>query len=155
MVNPLPGEKKRKLAYSMMFLAGLLGAAVVLTAYAASYFRGQDPVNQCITDPMNQPFQISVPVEVFEDRIRSTVRDVGLDSECIRPVHTLVDNEIHVAYERPHDFTLGHFFYFWLGDDILRYDTKVYVNDSKSTGDFRDIVLVQGDRIRIELTTRN
>lgn len=149
-------EKKKKLIYSMLTLAGLLGVSIALTTAATSYFRGQDPVNQCITDPMQQPFQLSVPIEVFEDGIRSTVRDVGVSENCIRPVHTLMDNVIHVAYERTHEFTLGHFFYYWLGDDILRYDTEVYVNNRLHTnGDFRDIVLRQGDVIRINLTTRN
>jgi hypothetical protein len=149
-------EKKKKLIYSMLTLAGLLGVSIGLTTAATSYFRGQDPVNQCITDPMEQPFQLSVPIEVFEDGIRSTVRNVGVSENCIRPVHTLTDNEIHVAYERPYDFTIGHFFYYWLGNDILRYDTDVYVNGQlHREGDFRDIVLRQGDIIRINLTTRN
>jgi hypothetical protein len=68
----------------------------------------------------------------------------------------LNENVIHVAFEEPHDFTLGHFFYYWLGNDILLYDIVVYVNgDPYTGGDFRDIVLVQGDTIRIELTTKN
>ena len=156
MVDSAAFEKKKKLIYSMLTLAALLGVSVALTTVATSYFRGQDPVNQCITDPMQQRFQLSVPIEVFEDGTRSTVRDVGVSENCIRPVHTLVDNVIHVAYERPHDFTLGHFFYYWLGDDILRYDAEVYVNNRLHTnGDFRDIVLRQGDVIKINLTTRN
>ena len=156
MVDSAASEKKKKLVYSMLSLAGLIGVSVLLTTAATSYFRGQDPVNQCITDPTQQPYQLSVPIEVFEDGIRSTVRDVGFSENCIRPVHTLMDNVIHVAYERPYDFTLGHFFYYWLGDDILRYDTEVYVNDRlHADGDFRDIVLRQGDVIRINLATRN
>ena len=140
----------------MIILAAVLGASVVSTALITSYFRGQDPVNQCISDPLNQPYQVSVPIEVLEDGIPGTVRNVGIEQDCIRPVHTLEDNVIHVAYERPHDFTLGHFFYYWLGNDILHYETKVYVNDDlHTTGDFRDIVLKQGDRIRIELASKD
>jgi hypothetical protein len=38
----------------------------------------------------------------------------------------------------------------------LQYDTKVYVNDMAHTqGDLRDIVLEEGDRIRIEFASRN
>jgi hypothetical protein len=155
MVDASRPEKKRKLLYSMLTLAVLAGASVALTTVVTSYFRGQDPVNQCISDPAMQPYQLSVPLIVYEDGVQSTVRDVGFSDNCIRPVHTLVDDVIHVAYERPYDFTLGHFFYYWLGDDILRYDTKVYVNDSLHSGDFRDIVLREGDSIRIELTTRS
>lgn len=156
MVDFAAFEKKKKIIYSMLTLAGLLGVTVLLTTAATSYFRGQDPVNQCITEPIQQTFQLSVPIEVFEDGIRSTVRNVGISENCIRPVHTLTDNVIHVAYSRPYPFTLGHFFYYWLGDDILRYDTEVYVNNRLHTdGDFRDIVLHEGDVITINLTTRN
>ena len=140
----------------MLVLAGLVGASVVLTAGVTSYFRAQDPVNQCIGEPLEQPYQISVPIAVFEDGIPVAARQVGITGDCVRPVHTLKENVIHVAYGRPHDFTLGHFFYYWLGDDILNYDVRVYVNDElHSEGDFRDIVLRQGVVMRIELTTRN
>lgn len=138
----------------MFLLAGLVGAAVILTALATSYFRGQDPVNQCIRDPLDQPFQLSVPITVTENGISATVRGVGISEDCIRPVHTLQDNVIHVAYGRPYNFTLGHFFYYWLGEDILKYDVKVSVNGMIHEGDFRDIVLVQGETIRIDLISR-
>jgi hypothetical protein len=154
MVDAAAPEKKRKLIYSMLVLAGVLGASVVLTALAASYFRGQDPVNQCITDPSNQPYQLSVPIEVHKDGSPIIVTDVGFDDGCIRPVHTLTDNVIHVAYSRPHDFTLGHFFYYWLGNEIAKYDVQVRVNENLHSGDFRDIVLKQGDTISVGLFTR-
>ena len=111
-------------------------------------------MNQCITDPSGQRFQISIPINVTEDGHPATVRGVGITDNCIRPVHTLEDNVIHVAYERPYDFTLGHFFYYWLGDDILKYDVKVSVNGKPYPGDFRDIVLVQGDEIEIDLSSK-
>jgi hypothetical protein len=156
MVGSAAPEKKRQLIRSMLVLAALLGASVVLTALATSYFRGQDPVNQCISNPTSQPYQLTIPIEVYENGIPATVKDVGLEENCIRPVHTLEENAIHVAYEEQYDFTLGHFFYYWLGNDILLYDITVYVNgDQLADGDFRDVVLVQGDTIRIELTTKN
>jgi hypothetical protein len=156
MVGSAAPEKKRQLIRSMLVLAALLGASVVLTALATSYFRGQDPVNQCISNPTSQPYQLTLPIEVYENGIPATVKDVGLEENCIRPVHTLEENVIHVAYEEQYGFTLGHFFYYWLGNDILLYDITVYVNgDQLADGDFRDVVLVQGDTIRIELTTKN
>ncbi|HKU48855.1 MAG TPA: hypothetical protein VJP79_02795 [Nitrososphaera sp.] len=145
---------RKKLLLSMLSLAGIVGASVLLTTLVTSYFRGQDPVNQCITDPLEQPYQISVPITVFQDGVPSTVRDAGITPDCTRPVHTLQDNVIHVGYNRPYDFTLGHFFYYWLGDDISHYDVRVFVNENPYTGDFRDIILRQGDTIRIELTSR-
>ena len=147
-------EKKRKLLFSMLVLAVLIGGAVLATAAISRYFRSQDPVNHCISDPATQPFQLSVPVTVTENGSPAVVPEgVGITDNCTRPVHTLEENVIHVAYSEPHDFTLGHFLYYWLGDDILQYDTRVYVNGVQHTeGDFRDIVLGQGDSIRIEFT---
>jgi hypothetical protein len=152
------GSKRRNLFFSMMVLAGLIGGAVFGTAAFSMYFRSQDPVNQCIDDPESQSFQLSVPVTVIEDGFPALVpRGVGIeDNNCIRPVHSVEENVIHVAYYRPYDFTLGHFLYYWLGNDLLHYDTKVYINGIQHTGgDFRDIVLREGDSIRIEFTTRN
>ena len=81
---------------------------------------------------------------------------MGIEKNCIRPVHTLKENVIHVGYSRPHEFTLGHFLYYWIGNDLQKYDTKVYVNGSlHSNGSFLDIPLRQGDSIRIEFTSRN
>jgi hypothetical protein len=147
-------EKKRKLLISMLVLAVLIGGAVLATAAISTYFRSQDAVNQCISDPATQPFQLSVPVTATENGSPAVVPEgVGITHNCTRPVHTLEENVIHVAYSEPHDFTLGHFLYYWLGDDILQYDTRVHVNGVQHTeGDFRDIVLRQGDSIRIEFT---
>jgi hypothetical protein len=149
-------EKKRKLLTSMLVLAALIGGAVLATSALTNYFRMQNPVNQCIDDPASQPFQLSVPVSVTEDGSPALVPEgVGISENCIRPVHTLEENVIHVAYSEPYDFTLGHFLYYWLGDDILQYDTRVYVNDVLHTeGDFRNIVLRQGESIRIELVSK-
>jgi hypothetical protein len=147
-------EKKRKLLFSMLVLAVLIGGAVLATAAISTYFRSQDPVNQCISDPATQSFQLSVPITVTENGSPAVVPEgVAITHNCTRPVHTLEENVIHVAYSEPHDFTLGHFLYYWLGDDILQYDTRVHVNGVQHTeGDFRDIVLRQGDSIRIEFT---
>ncbi|HEY8140367.1 MAG TPA: hypothetical protein VIE86_04725 [Nitrososphaera sp.] len=150
-------EKKRKVLYSMIALAAVLGGAVFATAAVTTYLRSQDPINQCITEPSSQPFQISVPITVTKDGAPFPVEQgVGMDPDCIRPVHTLEENVIHVAYGKPHEFTLGHFFYYWLGQDLLKYDATVRVNDVlHSNGDIRDIELGQGDSIRIDLTTKN
>jgi hypothetical protein len=151
------GSQRKNLVPSMIVLAGLVGGAVLATSAFTNYFRSQDPVNQCINDPESQPFQLAVPVSVIEDGIPALVpKGVGIKDGCIRPVHTVEENIIQVSYTRPYDFTLGHFLYYWLGNDLLRYDTKVFVNDiPHSEGDLRDIVLKQGDRIRIEFQRRN
>ena len=151
------GSKRRSLFFSMLILAGLIGGAVLATSAFTTYFRSQDPVNQCVDDPESQPFQLSVSITVIEDGFPALVPEgVGIEDDCIRPVHTVEENVIHVAYSRPYDFTLGHFLYYWLGNDLLQYDTKVYVNDIAHTeGDLRDIVLDGGDRLRSVLARRN
>jgi hypothetical protein len=151
------GSKRKNLFFSMMILAGLVGSAVLATSAFTTYLRSQDPINQCVNDPESQPFQLSIPVTAIEDGFLALVpKGVGIKDGCIRPVHTVEENIIQVAYSRPYNFTLGHFLYYWLGNDLLRYDTNVFVNDSPRTeGDFRDIVLKQGDSIRIEFQRRN
>ena len=151
------GSKRKNLFLSMMILAGLVGGAVLATSAFTTYLRSQDPINQCVNDPESQPFQLSIPVTAIEDGFPALVpKGVGIKDGCIRPVHTVEENVIQVAYSRPYNFTLGHFLYYWLGNDLLRYDTNVFVNDSpRSEGDFRDIVLKQGDSIRIEFQRRN
>jgi hypothetical protein len=157
MPTAFDGSQRKNLVPSMIILAGLVGGAVLATSAITNYFRSQDPVNQCINDPESQPFQLAVPVSVIEDGIPALVpKGVGIKDGCIRPVHTVQENVIQISYTRPYDFTLGHFLYYWLGNDLLRYDTKVFVNDIPQTeGDLRDILLKQGDRIRIEFQRRN
>jgi hypothetical protein len=150
-------EKKRKLLISMGILAAIVAGAGLGTMAITGYFRGQDPIYQCIDNPSRQPYQVSVTITVLEDGFPALVPSgVGIDNTCIRPVHTLEENVIHVAYSRPYEFTLGHFLYYWIGNDLQNYDTQVYVNDRLHTdGSFLDIPLRQGDAIRIEFTSRN
>ncbi len=148
-------KKRRSLFISMLVLAALIGGSVLATSAFTAYFRSQDPVNQCVQDPGSQPFQLSVPITAIEDGFPASVPEgIGIANNCIRPVHTIEENVIRVTYSRPHNFTLGHFLYYWLGDDLLQYDTRVYVNDIPHTeGDLRDIVLEDGARIKIEFLT--
>lgn len=150
-------EKKRRLVWSMALLAGAVVAAGVGTMLVTDYFRSQDPIYQCIDDPLSQPYQASVPVSVTEDGAPAIVpAGVGTKNGCTLPVHTLQENVIHVAWKEPYDFELGHFIYNWLGQDIANYDAKVYVNSElHADGSFLDIPLHDGDSIRIELATRN
>lgn len=141
----------------MGILAAIVVGAGIGTMAFTNYFRSQDPIYQCIENPEEQPYQLSVPITVTEDGFPALVpAGVGMEDSCIRPVHTLSENIIHVAYNRPHEFTLGHFLYFWIGNDLQKYDSKVYVNNElHADGSFLDIPLRQGDSIRIEFTSRN
>lgn len=150
-------EKKRRLAWSMALLAGVVVVAGVGTMLVTGYFRSQDPIYQCVGDPLAQPYQLSVQVSATEDGAPATVKEgVGITEGCTLPVHTLEENVIHVAWKEPYPFTLGHFIYNWLGQDRYDYDITVYVNDQLHTsGSILDIPLRDGDRVRIELVTRN
>jgi hypothetical protein len=149
-------EKRKKLLVSMGILAAIVVGAGLGTLAITSYFRSQDPIYQCIDNPTEQPYQLSVPIAVTENGFPVIVpKGVGIEKNCIRPVHTLEENVIHVGYSEPHEFKLGHFLYYWIGNNLTKYDTKVYVNGSLHTnGDFLDIPLRQGDSIRIDFTSR-
>lgn len=149
--------KRKKLLISMGILAAIVIGAGLGTMAITSYFRSQDPIYQCINNPTDQSFELSVPITVIEDGLPIIVpTGIGIEDDCIHPVHTLEENLIHVGYSKPHGFTLGHFLYNWLRNDLQGYDTKVYVNGSLHTdGSFLEIPLRQGDSIRIEFTSRN
>src|SRR5262245_42544619 len=131
-------EKRKKLVISMGILAAIVVGAGLGTLGITTYFRSQDPIYQCVENPTKQPYQLSIPITVTENGFPAVVRKgVGIEDDCIRPIHTLEENVIHVGYREPYQFTLGHFLYYWIGNDIQKYNTKVYVNESlKMTGSF-------------------
>ncbi|HVX02611.1 MAG TPA: hypothetical protein VHA09_05615 [Nitrososphaera sp.] len=151
-----PG-KKRRLAWSMALLAGVVLVAGIGTKTVTDYFHSRDPIYQCIQDPLSQPYQLTVHISATEDGVPARIPSgVGITDKCTLPVHTLQENTIHVAYKEPYTFTLGHFLYNWIGQNLSKYDTKVYVNGNlhSSGGSFLDIPLKDGDSIRVEFTTR-
>jgi hypothetical protein len=149
-------ETKRRLLWSMLLLAGVVVAAGVGTKTVTDYLHSRDPIYQCIENPLTAPYQLTVAVSVVRDGSPMLVpRGVGITNNCTLPVHTLQENVIHVAYREPYAFTLGHFLYNWIGQDLSKYETQVYVNDIKhSDGSILDIPLENGDSIKINFTTR-
>ncbi len=148
-------EKKKRVVWSMIVLAVVVVGAGAATMFVTGYFRDRDPIYQCIGDPRSQPFQLSVPVTVTEDGVPVRVQSgIGITDDCTLPVHTLEQGVIHVAYTEPYPFTLGHFLFNWK-IDLSGYDTAVYVNGQEHTeGHFLDIILRDGDEIRVEFTSR-
>jgi hypothetical protein len=148
-------EKKKRVIWSMILLVVVVVAAGAATMVVTGYFRDRDPIYQCIDDPRSQPHQLSVPVTVTEDGIPVQVPSgIGITDECTLPVHTLEEGIIHVAYPEPYPFTLGHFLFNWK-IDLSRYNTMVYVNGQDYTDShFLDLVLRDGDEIRIEFVSR-
>jgi hypothetical protein len=139
----------------MITLAIVVLGAGLATNFILGYLRTQDPIYQCINDPKSQPFQLSIPIKVTRYGTNVPVPpSIGIDNKCIRPIHTLQPNIIHVAYSRPYPFTLGHFLYIWK-IDLTKYNTKVYVNNVLYTkGSYLDIVLKQGMYTRVDFTSR-
>lgn len=149
-------EKKKRAIWSMIILVVVVVGAGAATMVVTGYFRDRDPIYQCIGDPRSQPYQLSLPVTATEDGVPAQVPSgIGITSDCTLPVHTLEEGVIHVAYTEPYRFTLGHFIYNWIGQDLSNYDTTVYVNGQEhKDGSFLDIPLRDGDEIRIEFVSR-
>ena len=149
-------ERRKKLLWSMGLLAAIVIGAGLVTMAVTSYFRSQDPIYQCISNPSAEPFQVSIPISATENGVPTVVpKGVGISANCIHPIHTLKENVIHLAYNRPYDFTLGHFLYYWIGTKLQNFNTKVFVNGNQFTqGDILDIPLKQGQSIRIEFTSK-
>lgn len=149
-------DKKKRLVWSMIILAVVVVAAGAGTKLVTDYLRANDPIYQCIGDPLGQPYQLSVPITVTENGAPALVpKGIGITPDCTLPVHTLQEGVIHVAYKEPYQFTLGHFLFNWK-IDLTKFDTKVFVNGVQHTeGSFLDIPLKDGDSIRIEFTSRS
>ena len=148
-------DRRKRLLKSMITLAILVLGAGLATNFILGYLRSQDPIYQCIKDSNSQPFQLSIPITVARDGNHVTVpAGIGMNNNCIRPVHTIEPNIIHVAYSKSYPFTLGHFLYIWK-IDLTKYNTKVYVNNILHTnGSYLDIVLKQGMSIRVDFANK-
>ena len=150
------GEKKKRiLIRSMIVLAVIAVAGGLITNVITQQVRAQDPLYQCIASE-DQPYQGYVTIFVTVDSKEITVpKNIGISPDCVRPLHTHDSNGvIHIAYERPYDFRLGHFLWYW-NFDILRYDATVYVNDSNVGEKYLDTVLKDGMSIRIDFKSKD
>lgn len=148
-------DRRKRLLKSMITLAIAVLGAGLATNFILGYLRNQDPIYQCIKDPNSQPFQLSIPITVTRNSNNVAVpAGIGMNNNCIRPVHTIEPNVIHIAYSRPYPFTLGHFLYNWK-IDLTKYNTNVYVNNILHTnGSYLDIILKQGMSIRVAFTSK-
>jgi hypothetical protein len=148
-------DRRKRLLKSMITLAIAVLGAGLATNFILGYLRTQDPIYQCIKDPNSQPFQLSIPITITRNGNNVAVpAGIGMNNNCIRPVHTIEPNVIHVAYSRTYPFTLGHFLYNWK-IDLIKYNTKAYVNNILHTnGSYLDIILKQGMSIRVEFTSK-
>jgi hypothetical protein len=148
-------DRRKRLLKSMITLAIAVLGAGLATNFILGYLRTQDPIYQCIKDPNSQPFQLSIPITVTRNSNNVAVpAGVGMNNNCIRPVHTIEPSVIHIAYSRPYPFTLGHFLYNWK-IDLTKYNTNVYVNNILHTnGSYLDIILKQGMSIRVAFTSK-
>lgn len=148
-------DRRKRLLKSMITLAIAVLGAGLATNFILGYLRTQDPIYQCIKDPNSQPFQLSIPITVTRNSNNVAVpAGIGMNNNCIRTVHTIEPNVIHIAYSRPYPFTLGHFLYNWK-IDLTKYNTNVYVNNILHTnGSYLDIILKQGMSIRVAFTSK-
>jgi hypothetical protein len=139
---------------SLLIIVIIVGLSV---NYVTNYFRSQDPIYQCIKNPKAEPFQMSILTTATRDGKAITIpRNIGISQSCIRPVHTLQVNQIHISYVKPYPFTLGHFLYIW-GIKISDYDVKVYINSKmySNDGSYLDIVLSKDMVLRLDFVSKN
>lgn len=138
----------------MILLAVVVASVGIVTNLITQQVRGQDPLYQCIESD-EQPYQAYVTMAVTVDGQQLTIpENIGISPDCMRPIHTH-DNSglIHLAYEKPHEFRLGHFFWYW-GFDIMRYDARVYVNGIDPGEEYLDTVLKDGMSTTIDFTSK-
>jgi hypothetical protein len=151
------GKTRTDLFLSMIGLLIIVIIVGLSVNYVTSYFRSQDPIYQCIRNPKEEPFQMAIATTATRDGKAITIpRNIGISQSCIRPVHTLQENQIHVSYVKPYPFTLGHFLYIW-GVKISDYDVKVYINNKIYSNDssYLDIVLSKGMDLRLDFVSKN
>ncbi len=150
------GERKKKMVIrSMIALAVIAVVAGVITNIVTQQVRAQNPLYQCIASE-EQPYQAYVTIFVTVDNQEVVVpKDIGIAPDCVRPIHTHdASGLIHVAYERPHEFMLGHFLWYW-NFDILKYDATVYVNGSNVGEKYLDTVLQDGMSVRMDFISKD
>ncbi|MEM2760453.1 MAG: hypothetical protein QXU32_11925 [Nitrososphaerales archaeon] len=149
----LDENKKKMLIRSMIALAVIAVAAGVITNIITQQARAQDPVYQCIESD-NLPYQAYVTISVsINGQPIEVPANIGMQENCLRPIHTH-DNSglIHIVYDRPYDFKLGHFLWYW-GFDIQKYDATTYVNGIQHER-YLDTVLRDGMSIIIDFKSK-
>jgi hypothetical protein len=150
------GEKKRRMVIrSMIVLAVVAVAGGLATNIFTQQVRAQDPLYQCI-ESEDQPYQAFVTISITVDGRQAVVpKDIGITDSCIRPIHTHdTSGLIHVAFERPYDFKLGHFLWYW-NFDIIKYDATVYLNGQNVEEKYLDTVLKDGMTINMDFRSKN
>lgn len=139
-----------------MAVLAIVGLGSVLGVSALTgYLKTRDPIYQCLSDPNSSPFQLFVPISVIQDGKSVEVpKGIGIEDNCIRPVHTLRENQIHVAYKEPYQFTLGHFLYNWK-IDLSKYQIRIFLDGQEyNKGSILDIPLTNGTSIRMEFSSK-
>jgi hypothetical protein len=150
------GRNKRKgLMLSMIILGATVIGTGIIVNHITAYFRSLDPIYHCISDPLNQPYQLNIPATALRDGEPLPIPPgIGTDNGCTKPVHTLQENVIHIGYEKYYPFTLGHFLYNWKAD-ITQYHVTVFINgDLHRDPDFLGIILKDGMDINIQFTRK-
>ena len=150
------GEKKKRMVVrSMIVLAVIAVGGGIITNIVMQQARAQDPLYQCIKSE-DQPYQAYVTIFVTANNQEITVpQNIGILPDCVRPMHTHDSNGlVHIAYERPYDFRLGHFLWYW-NFDILQYDATVYVNGFDIGEKYLDTILQDGMSVRIDFRSKD
>lgn len=137
----------------MVALAVVAITAGIITNIITQQARAQDPIYQCIASD-NLPYQAYVSVSVtVNGEVTEVPASIGISDNCLRPMHTHDSTGLlHIVYDRPYDFKIGHFLWYW-GFNIQEYDATVYVNGVKQDA-YLDTVLRDGMTIIMDFRSK-
>ncbi|NMJ87649.1 MAG: hypothetical protein EX285_07425 [Thaumarchaeota archaeon] len=146
-------DKKKKLIRSMILLALIAIIAGIVTNIIAQQTRSQNPLYQCIeSDYLSYDVYLTISTNI-DGKPVEIPDNIGILEDCLSPVHTH-DNSglVHVVYDRPYEFRLGHFLWYW-GFNIQQYDATVYVNGIEQDK-YMDVVLRNNMSIVIDFKSK-
>ena len=149
----LDPNKKKMLIRSMILIAVIAIAAGVVTNIITQQTRAKDPLYQCIESD-NLPYQVFVTVSVsINGQPVEVPANIGISENCLRPIHTHdASGLVHVVYDTPHVFTIGHFLWYW-SFNIQQYDATVYVNGVEQEK-YLDIQLRDGMSVTLDFKSK-
>ena len=150
-VNRRQGKQVGRLA--------VVWASVAVLLLASCSSGSADVLSQCVSH-QNLDSHIHVTlVTVFNGQPEFLPANIGITPDCMRPTHTHDDSsEVHIEGPINQKYTVGDFFRVW-GDDnpSLRPGAgveNVSLNGQPYSGDYRDIVFEDGQRIVVAFGDR-
>ena len=152
------GISRRKRRRTMMLAIPIVAAVVAIVAISAYVYSSQAP---SITMVLHIHTQLSITLDGQQLIVPSQVgidqslwKDHSLDNygmQGMAPLHTHdASGTIHVESNAYRNYTLGEFLNIWGGLDTTGKTIKTTV-DGKPVSDYKDIILRDGEQIRLDV----